>query len=67
MDSYVSNEDAMIRKWKTERFQEQGFDDLQVACLIVWEIDPHDSEKLVEKGCDHAVALRILKPVFVAA
>lgn len=56
-------EDQRVESWNLEQFTRQEFDSAQAQALFSWGIDPHDSAKLIEMGCPHDTAMRILCPL----
>lgn len=53
-------EQEIVRSHVEQRFRDLGFNELQAQALADLGVDWHDAEKLLDKGCDHPVALDIL-------
>lgn len=50
----------IVRSHVEERFRHLGFNELQAETLADAGVDWHEAERLIDKGCDHLVALDIL-------
>ncbi len=64
MDSSYNelSEDQRVELWNLEAFTRMGFDGIQTANLLSWGTDSYDAKRLIDRGCDHALALLILQP-----
>ena len=53
--------DQETANWRAETLERAGYEDNQVKLLALHgEIDLHLAVTLIERGCTHALALRIL-------
>lgn len=59
----MASAEAQLREWRRDRYQELGFDDVVVQLLVEWRVDWHQLSTLLEQGCAHALAVRIVCPV----
>jgi len=54
-------EDELIVRWRLERLQHAGYDDLQaLEVALRGDVDLHLATELLERGCSPGPALRIL-------
>lgn len=53
-------EDEQVRLWLLECFERLAFSEEGADLLASARADWHRAEELLERGCSHAVALRIL-------
>lgn len=59
-------EDEQVELWNLDQFDRQGFDGLQIATLLEWNVDPHETEDLIGRGCSTEHAMRIVRPLDAA-
>jgi hypothetical protein len=50
----------LILAWRFEQLERAGFDSDLAAELAVSDVDLHDATELVQRGCEPALAARIL-------
>ena len=50
-----------MRCWRREQFYELGFTVSEAAALAKSPADVHETRKLVEAGCKHALAFRLMR------
>lgn len=51
----------MILAWRMESFMRLGYSDVDAEALaFCTDIDPHDVERLIKKGCPPDTAVQIL-------
>ena len=55
--------DEQVELWKIDQFVRQNFNGDEIATLLEWDVDPHESDKLIAGGCSTELAMRILKPL----
>jgi len=48
-----------VMGWRTERLVELGYEPPEAASLAISEVDIHELERLIGKGCPPATAVRI--------
>ena len=53
-------EEEIVTSWNEERFRELGFPDTLAELLADDGADWHQARRLLETGCPHLIALRIL-------
>lgn len=58
-DANVDDREWMQR-WQLERFRELGCTPDEALVLLLADIDWHDVDRLVRKGCEMRLAVRIL-------
>ncbi len=56
-------EENELREWRVRRIRELGFNEVEAHQLADWEVDTHSARSLVERGCPHSTAVRILQPL----
>lgn len=57
------DEEALVEMWRIDQYGRMGFDGLQIATLLHWNVDAGDVRDLMDSGCTHALAMRILRPL----
>lgn len=55
------SEAVLVEGWRIQQFTLQGFSTDQVTELLLYNVDQHDTENLLTKGCSHSLALSILR------
>jgi hypothetical protein len=53
------DDDRKTRIWRTERLVALGYELRDAVFLALSEVDIHELERLIEKGCPLATAVRI--------
>jgi hypothetical protein len=51
--------ELVVTRWRTERLVGLGYEPPEAASLAVSEVDVHELERLIGKGCPPATAVRI--------
>ena len=51
--------ELVVTGWRTERLVGLGYDPREAASLAFSEVDLHELERLIGKGCPPATAVRI--------
>ena len=51
--------DLMVLCWRTERLIALGYELRDAACLAISDVDVHELERLIGKGCPTETAVRI--------
>lgn len=49
-----------VYQWREEQFAQMGFEEIQVGYLASHRVDIHQMRTLIEGGCPHDLAIRIL-------
>ena len=60
MDARCVGDHEDVEDWRIDRLLELGFHADEALLLAVAGVDWHDARALLEAGCDHDTALRIL-------
>jgi hypothetical protein len=55
------DERLRVRCWRREQFFELGFTISDAAALAKSSADVHDTRSLLEAGCPHALAFRLVR------
>ena len=55
------DERLRVRCWRREQFFELGFTISDAAALAKSPADVHDTRSLLEAGCSHALAFRLMR------
>jgi hypothetical protein len=55
------DERLRVRCWRREQFFELGFTMSEAAALAKSSADDHDTRGLIEAGCSHALAFRLMR------
>lgn len=53
------DEDLMVMRWRIERLLTLGYEFGRAASLAMSQVDVHDLERLIRKGCPRDTAVRI--------
>ena len=53
------DDDLSVVRWRTERLIALGYELREAAFLAISRVDIHELERLIEKGCPPATAVRI--------
>ena len=53
------DDELNVLQWRTERLVALGYELREAAFLAIWQIDVHELERLIVKGCPLATAVRI--------
>ena len=53
------DDDLTVLRWRTERLIALGYELREAAFLAISRVDIHELERLIEKGCPPATAVRI--------
>ena len=53
------DDDLTVLRWRTERLIALGYELREAAFLAISRVDVHELERLIEKGCPPATAVRI--------
>ena len=53
------DDDLTVVRWRTERLIALGYELREAAFLAISRVDIHELERLIEKGCPPATAVRI--------
>ena len=53
------DDDLTVLRWRTERLIALGYELREAAFLAISRVDLHELERLIEKGCPPATAVRI--------
>jgi hypothetical protein len=53
------DEDVSLLRWRTERLIALGYELREAAFLAMSQVDIHELERLIVKGCPPATAVRI--------
>jgi hypothetical protein len=53
------DDELSILRWRTERLVELGYELRQAAFLALSQVDVHELERLIGKGCPPETAVRI--------
>lgn len=53
-------EAVTVENWRIKQFTQLGFNEEQIAIMLLDQVDYHDMAKLLENGCDKETALLIL-------
>ena len=60
MDELEALDDELIvTHWRAERLVGLGYEPREAASLALSEVDVHELERLIRKGCPPATAVRI--------
>jgi hypothetical protein len=59
--SRLRDERLRVRIWRRERFLELGFTLADSAALARSDADVHEARKLVQAGCSHPLAFRLVR------
>jgi hypothetical protein len=51
--------ELIVMRWRIERLVGLGYEPPEAASLAISEVDIHDLERLIGKGCPPATAVRI--------
>jgi hypothetical protein len=57
------DEEDRVERWHAECFASLEFNGAQIVTLLNWGVDPHEAARLIEGGCAHETAMRILVPL----
>ncbi|MFL5395734.1 MAG: hypothetical protein ACJ79G_23115 [Myxococcales bacterium] len=55
------DERLRVRRWRREQFVELGFTSSEAVALAKSAADVHETRKLVESGCNHGLAFRLVR------
>lgn len=58
----ISPTDEDLEQWRLEEFQRMGFYEWQASLLANLNVDTHEMDDLLAKGCPRTLALQILLP-----
>jgi hypothetical protein len=50
-----------IRQWRRDQFMELGFSVSDASALAKSDADLHETRNLIDEGCTHATAFRIVR------
>lgn len=53
------DEELTVVRWRTERLLALGYERRRAASLAISEVDIHELERLIGKGCPRETAVRI--------
>ena len=53
------DDDLTVLRWRTERLVALGYDLREATFLAISQIDVHELERLIGRGCPPATAVRI--------
>jgi hypothetical protein len=53
------DDELMVVRWRTERLVALGYDPHDARLLAISQVDVHELERLIGKGCPPATAVRI--------
>jgi hypothetical protein len=53
------DDELIVMDWRTERLVGLGYEPPEAASLALSEVDVHELERLIGKGCPPATAVRI--------
>lgn len=53
------DDDLTVLRWRTERLVALGYDLREATFLAISQIDVHELERLIGKGCPPEIAVRI--------
>ena len=53
------DDDLIVLRWRTERLVALGYDLREATFLAISQIDVHELERLIGRGCPPATAVRI--------
>jgi hypothetical protein len=53
------DDDVTVLCWRTERLIALGYELREAACLAISDVDVHELERLIGKGCPTETAVRI--------
>ena len=53
------DDELIVMRWRTERLVGLGYGLQEAASLAISEVDVHELERLIGKGCPPATAVRI--------
>ena len=53
------DDELIVMRWRTERLVGLGYELPEAASLAISEVDVHELERLIGKGCPPATAVRI--------
>jgi hypothetical protein len=59
--SRIQDERLRVRCWRREQFFDLGFTVSEAAALAKSSADVHDTRNLLEAGCTHALAFRLMR------
>jgi hypothetical protein len=57
------SDELRIEMWRLDQFSRMGFEASAIAVLLDWDVEPAEARNLIENGCTHSLALRILRPL----
>jgi hypothetical protein len=57
----VRDERLRVRRWRREQFFELGFTSSDAVALARSQADVHDTRRLLEAGCEHKLAFRLMR------
>lgn len=55
----VLHEELTVMRWRTERLLALGYEFRRAASLATSEVDIHELERLIRRGCPRETAVRI--------
>jgi hypothetical protein len=55
------DERLRVRRWRREQFLELGFTSSDAVALARSSADVHETRKLLESGCKHGLAFRLVR------
>lgn len=58
-ESLWLDEELTVVRWRTERLLALGYERRRAASLAISEVDIHELERLIGKGCPRETAVRI--------
>lgn len=59
---YDVSDDVLVERWRLEQFERMGFGHSASSLLHEWQVDLHEAQDLIAKGCPPHVAIQILCP-----
>lgn len=58
----LADEELLVRDWRLQRLLDLGFD-VEPAERLCGTVDYREARRLLDAGCPHELAVRILAPV----
>lgn len=59
----MSDDDVLVEEWRLAQFKRMGFSFSASRLLHEQDVDLHEAQDLISRGCPPHVAMRILAPL----